>query len=83
MFGLVNRIRDTWPTAKIVYLDWFAPTSLPYAQVLNDYVDLYVKKQVLADFSQYDRTTIGDTNLADFYARRYGLKLPATISRCR
>lgn len=76
MQSLLDRIRKAWPSAKLVYLDWFAPTDLRYAAVLADAVDLYVKKQVLLDRSQYNNITIGDTNLADFYARRFGLKLP-------
>ena len=78
MESLVRKIRKTWPDAKLGYFDWFAPTDLRYAEVLNEHLDVYLKKQVLSDFSQYDRTTLGDTNLTDYYARRFHLDYPET-----
>ena len=70
---LVARVHETSPGARIVYLDWFAPTDLRYAELLGGHVDLYVKKHVLRDRSQYGRETFGDTNLMDYYGRRDGL----------
>jgi len=78
MVALVDSLRQAWPTAKLIYLDWFAPTDLRYARALDTAVDLYVKKQVLADRSAYDRPTLGDTNLTDYYARAHGLDMPVT-----
>lgn len=76
MHELMLRIRREWPERPIAYLDWFAPTDLRYAQVLDQHVAAYVKKQVLADFPRYGAPTIGDTVLTDYYARRFGLSLP-------
>lgn len=70
----VGRIRKAYPGAKLVYLDWFAPTDLRYAAVLNDHVDAYVKKHLVRDRDQYGKPTWGDTNLTDFYVRRHGLE---------
>lgn len=75
MHDLMLRIRRAWPGRPIVYLDWFAPTDLRYAQVLDQHVVAYVKKQILADFSHYHQPTLGDTTLTDYYARRFGLSL--------
>jgi len=75
---LLGRIKQTWPGAAIAYFDWFAPTDLRYAEILDGQVAAYVKKQALRDFSQYARPTLGDTNLTDYYARRFGLDLPET-----
>lgn len=76
MHELMLRIRREWPGRPIAYLDWFAPTDLRYAHVLDQHIAAYVKKQILADYSRYGRATIGDTVLTDYYARRFGLALP-------
>lgn len=70
---LTNRIRAAFPEARLAYFDWFAPTDLRYAAVLDEHVAAYVKKQVLGDFGQYGAATLGDTNLTDYYARRFNL----------
>lgn len=75
---LTATIRRRNPKARLVYLDWFAPTDLRLAARINDLVDLYVKKHLLADADRYGQPTLGDTNLTDHYARRFGLDLPET-----
>jgi hypothetical protein len=72
--GLAERIRIDFPGARLAYLDWFAPTDLRYAEALEPYIAAYVKKQVLRDRGQYGAVTLGDTNLTDFYARRFDLE---------
>ena len=76
MLVLIERIRAAFPVADLVYLDWFAPLDLRYAQVLDPFIVRYVKKQVFADFSRYGFATLGDTNLTDYYGRRYGVSMP-------
>jgi hypothetical protein len=78
MSQLVYRIRAAWPGAKLAYLDWFAPADLRYAAVLTPEVDIYVKKQVLKSRDKYGEPTIGDTNLTDYYCKRFGIDLPTT-----
>lgn len=75
---LLGTIRARNPEAQLVYLDWFAPTDLRLAERLSDHVALYVKKHVFADLSRYGEVTLGDTNLTDYYARRFGLEMPET-----
>lgn len=75
---LTTKIKNTWPNAKIAYFDWFAPTDLRYAEVLDSQISAYVKKQALRDKSQYQQPTLGDTNLTDYYTRRFLLGLPET-----
>ncbi|PIE07388.1 MAG: hypothetical protein CSA74_08395 [Rhodobacterales bacterium] len=70
---ILARIRETSPDARVVYLDWFAPTDLRFAAMLGAHVDLYVKKHLLRDRSHYGQETFGDTNLMDYYGRRAGL----------
>ena len=78
MAGLIHKVKATWPLARIAYFDWFAPTDLRYAEMLTPYISAYVKKQVFVDFDKYHLPTLGDTNLTDYYSKRYGLDLPET-----
>ena len=76
---LFELVRHRNPHARIVYLDWFAPTDLRLAETLNDHVDVYVKKHLFRDRSRYADATFGDTNLMDFYGRLY--QLPHQVQR--
>lgn len=77
--ALVETIRRRNPKARLVYLDWFAPTDLRLAQRLDGHVAAYVKKHLLADTAAYGHPTLGDTNLTDHYARRFGLDMARTV----
>lgn len=74
-----EQIRSRNPRAKLVYLDWFAPTDLRFAAPLDPLISVYVKKHVLRDEKLYGRPTLGDTNLTDHFAKRFGLDLPTTV----
>jgi glycosyltransferase involved in cell wall biosynthesis len=76
--SLTRCIKFEWPDAQIAYFDWFAPVDLRYADVLNPLVAAYVKKQTFKDFRNYGNVTLGDTNLTDFYAKRFQIDLPET-----
>lgn len=69
---LFAAIRTGHPAAKIVFLDWYAPTDLRLAAMLDRHIDVYVKKHVFRDRSRYAQATLGDTNLVDYYGRLYG-----------
>lgn len=69
-------LSEVFPSAKIAFMDWFAPLSIRYAGVVDQYVDIYIKKQTFRNFEDYNRTTVGDTNLSDYYARRHHINLP-------
>jgi hypothetical protein len=71
MTDLAFTVKRNHPRAWLAYFDWFAPTDLRYAEALAPHVKFYVKKQILSDFSQYNRPTLGDTNLSDYYSRKY------------
>lgn len=81
MEHLIARIRVAYPSARLAYLDWFAPTDLRYASVLEPHIHAYLKKQILRDHTQYGHTTQGDTNLTDYYGRRFGLSQPESLFR--
>lgn len=71
---LVARIRARNPKARLVYLDWFAPTDLRLAARVGPLVDAYVSKHLLRDRARYDAPTFGDTTLMDHYGRAFDLK---------
>lgn len=73
-------LQEAYPDAALVYLDWFAPLDLRFAQALDPVVRKYVKKQVFRDFAHYNAPVCGDTNLTDFYGRRYGIAFPESPS---
>jgi len=76
LYRLVDRLRDLNPGARMVHLDWFAPTDLRNAARMDPLVDVYVKKHVLRDRSRYGQPTRGDTNLTDFFNRRFDIDEP-------
>jgi hypothetical protein len=76
--GVLRRIKREYPEAKIIFLDSFAPLDLRFAELVDPFVDLYIKKQVFRDRNQYGRSTIGDTNLVDYYGKLYGLDYKET-----
>ncbi len=65
--SLVGLIRTESPATKVCYLDWFAPAHIPEPR-LFDLVDLYVKKNVLRDRTQYLRGMC-ETNLVEYEAQ--------------
>jgi hypothetical protein len=79
MLDLVKQLKAAYPGAILVYLDWFAPTDLRFAEVLNPHVEFYVKKHLLRDRTDYARPTLGDSNLTDFYSRRLGPPLDPVV----
>jgi len=71
--ALFNNLNIKFPNAKIVYLDWFAPTDLRIASLIGEKVEKYVKKNLLGNFEQYKKATCGDTNLTDYYGNLFSI----------
>jgi len=69
----MSLIRTRNPGARLVYMDWFAPTDLRMAARVAPYVDGYLTKHLLVDRARYDRPTFGDTTLMDYYGRNLDL----------
>lgn len=59
---------------KLVFCDYYAPTSSPHFGVLP-FVDRYVKRQLLRDRSQYSVEFRGGFIFSDFMSRRFGFDL--------
>lgn len=76
LHAIVGCLRQRNPGSKLVFLDPFAPADLRYAAPLGPLIDLYVKKHVLRERSRYGEPTSGDTNLTDWYGKRFGLDQP-------
>ena len=60
LLELIQQLNEAYPTARLVYLDWFAPTDFRFAEILDSKIDLYVKKHVLRDRTAYGRETLGE-----------------------
>ena len=73
MIKSIDLLKQRNPNSKVVFLDSYAPLDLRFAEVLNPLVDGYVKKHVYRDRSRYGVATQGDTNLVEYYERRYEL----------
>ena len=70
---VLDELKNAFPNAKIAFMDWFAPLHIRYAGCTAPYIDTYIKKQLYRDFGDFSRPTIGDTNLNDYYARRFNI----------
>ena len=69
-----DQSRSLISPAKIVMLDYYAPTCSPHFGVLP-YVDQYIKRQVLRDRDLYQQDYQGGFIYADFIARHWGFDL--------
>nr|WP_315233243.1 glycosyltransferase [uncultured Albidiferax sp.] len=69
----LERLAAAYPMAKIAFMDWYAPLHIRPAAYVDPYIDIYIKKQTYADFTNYSLPTLGDTNLNDYYAHRHNL----------
>ena len=74
--AIVAFLREKNPKAKLAFLDPCAPSDLRFATAIGDVVDLFIKKHVLRDRTDYDRPTHGDTNLTDWYGAYFNHVLP-------
>ena len=72
--SLADLLRKSNPGATLIFMDSYAPSDLRFAETLEPFIDLYVKKHVFRDRSLYGKPTQGDTNLVDFYEKLYELK---------
>jgi len=71
--ALLSQIRDANPTAKVIFLDSFAPLDLRFADLASPLIDFYIKKHVFQERGIYSQSTHGDTNLVEYYNDLYGL----------
>jgi hypothetical protein len=65
---MLRELQELPKKPKVVFLDYYAPTSSPHFGVLP-YVDRYVKRQVLTDLNEYQRDFRGGFVLTDFLAQ--------------
>ncbi len=72
-------IRQCNSRVKICFLDVYAPIDLRFAKAVEPLIDLYLKKQIFSDFSNYMSATEGDTNLVEYYNSLYGLPVLPTV----
>ena len=73
MSNILDSIISYNQSIQISYFDSFAPTDLRLSRFLNGRIHTYVTKSKLKNEDQYFVPLNGDTNLADYYGRLYGL----------
>jgi hypothetical protein len=76
---LLDRAGEHSAADRVGYLDCFAPTDLRLANAIGDRADVYVKKHVFRDRSEYFKSTRGDTNLEEYHSARYGITRSETL----
>jgi hypothetical protein len=67
------KIREVNSSAKVIFLDAYAPLDLRYAKDVESLINVYVKKQFFSDYSEYAKATYGDTNLVEYYNRLFNI----------
>jgi len=67
------KIRKINPSAKVIFLDGYAPIDLRYAKGVEPLINFYIKKQLFSDYSNYAESTYGDTNLVEYYNRLFNI----------
>jgi hypothetical protein len=68
---IVQRFSSLRGDAKLVYFDGDDDSTVQWPKLLP-LVDLYIKKHMFRDHSEYSRTFIGRNNLTEYVARNYG-----------
>lgn len=68
------RYRGRHPLAKIVFLDSYANTDMRFGEAVGPHIDLYLRKAIFRDQSQFLRPFAGDTNLTEYYSALYGIE---------
>ena len=68
------RYRERHPGAQVVFIDSYANTDTRFGHAVAPNIDLYLRKALFRDRSQFRQTFNGDTNLTDYYTRLYGLE---------
>ncbi len=74
VIAAVQDLRRLPYQARILFFDYYAPTSSPHWSVLP-YVDLYVKRQILRDRNLYQGDLAGGFVFTDFLVRKMGYNL--------
>lgn len=68
--NIVRTIASALNDRRLIYFDGDDDLAVQWPGILR-YVDLYVKKQVFRDRSQYLKRFVGKSNLTDFVHRKY------------
>lgn len=71
---LIRRIARRKGAARLAYFDGDDDVCIQWPEVLEQ-VDLYVKKHMFSDLSQYQTIWRGKNNLTDYAAREFGASL--------
>lgn len=69
----IARYRDRHAPRRVVFLDSFAHVDLRFGRALAPVVDLYLRKALFRDRSEFLRPRLGDTNLTEYYMQLHDI----------
>ncbi|WP_265501102.1 glycosyltransferase [Paracoccus beibuensis] len=69
----IARYRARHDPTRVVFLDSFAHVDLRFGKTLEPLVDLYLRKGLFRDRSDFLTPRLGDTNLTEYYMTLYGI----------
>jgi hypothetical protein len=75
---LLDAIEGLGSRPVIAFVDSFAPNDLRLGKFLNDRIDFYLKKSLFADRRRHLVSTLGDTNLVEYYSELFGMAAAPT-----
>jgi hypothetical protein len=76
--NIFEKINKRYPGAISIFFDSFAPTDLRLAEMLDENISIYFKKNIFKNRDRYMMGTCGDTFLDQYYGARYGIKQELT-----
>ncbi|MEM9989669.1 MAG: glycosyltransferase family 1 protein, partial [Pseudomonadota bacterium] len=72
----LEEILQRHPQVKISFVDSFAHTDIRLADIVDPYIEFYLKKSLFKDQNNYLRGYRGDTNLTEYYGDLFQLDQP-------
>lgn len=74
LIAALSSYRSKYPQAQLVFLDSFAHTDLRLGHSVNPYIDVYLRKALFRNRTDFLKAFAGDTNLTEYYSELYGIE---------
>lgn len=69
----LSSFRLSHPQTQLIFLDSFAHTDLRLGHSINPYIDVYLRKALFRNRTDFLKPFAGDTNLTEYYSQLYGI----------
>jgi len=73
---LAEDLRRRNPASAISFFDWFAPSDVRFAELVDPWIDFYVKKSLPKNLTQSISKSTGHSDIADYYSKLCGTDNP-------